>query len=64
MKLVGVESNRTAIAARVDLLAGDGTLSQEVHSHSSYYSVNDLGLHFGLETETEVEELAVRWPSG
>ena len=64
VKLVGVESNRTAIGARVDLRAGGRTLSQEVQSQSSYYSVNDLRLHFGLGTETEVEKLAVRWPSG
>ncbi len=64
VKLVGVESNRTAIGARVDLRAGGRTLSQEVQSQSSYYSVNDLRLHFGLGTETEVEKLTVRWPSG
>ena len=64
VKLFGIESNRTAIGARIDVRSGDRKQSQEVHSQSSYYSVNDFRLHFGLGSESKAEELTVRWPNG
>ena len=64
VKLIGVESNRTAIGARVDVKAGTRSQSQEVHSQSSYYSVNDLRLHFGLGESDRADTLTVRWPNG
>ena len=64
VKLFGVESNRTAIGARIDLQAGGQRQVQEVQSQSSYYSVNDLRLHFGLGSNSKVDELSVRWPNG
>ena len=33
-------------------------------SQSSYLSVNDLRLHFGLGHAAGVERVVVRWPSG
>ena len=64
VKLRGVESNRTAIGARVDVRCGSRWQSQEVQSQSSYYSVNDLRLHFGLGGRAKADELRVRWPNG
>ena len=64
VKLTGVDSNRTAIGARVDVRSGDRTQSQEVQSQTSYYSVNDFRLHFGLGAALEADRLTVRWPSG
>ena len=64
VKLFGVESNRTAIGARIELQAGGRRQVQEVQSQSSYYSVNDLRLHFGLGSNSKVDELSVRWPNG
>lgn len=64
VKLVGTKSNRTAIGARVDVLHGSRSQSQEVQSQSSYYSVNDFRLHFGLGTDAKADEVSVRWPSG
>ena len=64
IKLIGVESNRTAIGARIDLRVGTCWHLQEVLSQSSYYSVNDLRLHFGLGGESKADELLVRWPNG
>ena len=37
---------------------------QEVRGGGSYYSQNDLRLHFGLGTAANVERLEVRWPNG
>ena len=61
--LVGVKSNRGAIGARVLARYGGRTQAQEVSAQSSFYSVNDRRLHFGLGTATSAE-LTVRWPSG
>jgi enediyne biosynthesis protein E4 len=47
------------------VLARYGNLRQvqEVTAQSSYYSVNDRRLHFGLGEQTAVD-LSIRWPSG
>jgi hypothetical protein len=63
VKLTGVKSNRSAIGARVTLRYGDKVQVQEVLSQSSYLSVSDSRLHFGLG-ETEAVDLEIRWPLG
>jgi hypothetical protein len=63
VKLQGVESNRSAIGARVTARYGGRVQAQEVLSQSSYLSVNDRRLHFGLGKETGAE-IEIRWPSG
>ena len=50
VKLIGVKSNRSAIGARVTARYGSRVQAQEVLSQSSFYSANDLRLHFGLGT--------------
>ena len=37
---------------------------QEVRGGGSYYSQNDLRVHFGLGRSTVVERLEIRWPNG
>jgi len=64
LRLVGVLSNAEAIGARVMLKTATGTLVDEVRSASSYLSVNDQRLHFGLGSSTEAPSVEVRWPSG
>jgi hypothetical protein len=63
IKLTGVESNRSAIGARVALRYGDSLQAQEVISQSSYLSVNDSRLHFGLGAATAAD-IEIRWPRG
>jgi hypothetical protein len=63
VKLTGVKSNRSAIAARVTVRYGSKIQSQAVLSQSSYLSVNDRRLHFGLGSVTSVD-IEVRWPLG
>ena len=36
----------------------------EVRSGGSYYSQNDLRVHFGLGDAAKVDSLEIRWPSG
>jgi hypothetical protein len=70
VQLVGVTSNRSAIGARVTaryvLLGQQGgtrTQVQDVTAQSSFYSVNDRRLHFGLGSATTAD-LTIRWPNG
>jgi hypothetical protein len=63
IKLVGTKSNRSAIGARVLVRYGRKMQAQEVLSQSSFYSVNDMRLHFGLGPE-KMADIEIRWPSG
>jgi hypothetical protein len=63
VKLIGTKSNRTAIGGRVTARYGGRAQAQEVLSQSSFYSVNDLRLHFGLGSAASAD-LTVRWPNG
>ena len=63
LKLIGTKSNRSAIGARVVVRYGKKVQVQEVLSQSSYYSVNDSRLHFGLGVE-KTADISIRWPNG
>jgi enediyne biosynthesis protein E4 len=63
IKLVGTKSNRSAIGARVVAHYGKKMQAQELLSQSSFYSVNDSRLHFGLGLEKSAD-ITIRWPSG
>jgi len=64
LTLQGTKSNRSAIGARVTVGTSGHRQFQEVASGGSFYSQNDLGLHFGLEKAQKIDRLEVRWPSG
>lgn len=64
VKLIGVQSNRSAIGARVCCVTGDRRQIDEVRSGGSYFSQNDLRIHFGLGKANHVEALEILWPSG
>lgn len=64
VRLVGTQSNRSAIGARVRVVAGDIAQIREVQGGGSYLSQNDLRLHFGLGPASRVDRLEVRWPNG
>ncbi|MEO8519846.1 MAG: CRTAC1 family protein [Acidobacteriota bacterium] len=64
LRLVGTASNRSAIGARITLEAAAVTEVQEVRGGGSYYSQNDLRVHFGLGAAGRVDRLTVRWPNG
>jgi len=64
IKCVGTRSNRSGIGTRVTLTSAGHIQIDEVMSGSSYYSQNDLRLHFGLAKAGKVENIEVAWPSG
>ncbi|MGH9581560.1 MAG: CRTAC1 family protein, partial [Bryobacteraceae bacterium] len=63
VKLMGTKSNRSAIGARVTARYGGKIQAQEVLSQASFYSANDLRLHFGLGA-AEKADIEIRWPNG
>ena len=64
VKLVGRRSNRMGLGATVVVASGGSRQAQAVLSQSSYYSHDDLRLHFGLGTSENADVIEVRWPSG
>jgi hypothetical protein len=63
LKLIGTTCNRSAIGARVRVVAGGHAQIDEVHSGGSVMSQSDLRLHFGLGRAAVVDEIEVRWPT-
>jgi enediyne biosynthesis protein E4 len=63
-ELAGTKSNRMAIGARLKLVAGGMTQTDEIHSGGSYLSQSDTRVHFGLGNATRMDALEIRWPSG
>jgi hypothetical protein len=63
VKLVGTKSNRSAIGATVVASYGGKKQAQAVMAQSSYLSVHDRRLHFGLGTAAAAD-LEIRWPNG
>jgi hypothetical protein len=63
-KLVGTQSNRDAVGARVTVTTAGRKQMREVNCGSGYLSTSSLVQHFGLGDAVEAEEVEVRWPSG
>ena len=63
-ELAGTKSNRLALNAKVKIVAGGMTQTEEIHSGGSYMSQNDLRVHFGLGSATKIDSVEFRWPSG
>ena len=61
--LVGTKSNRSAIGSRVTARYGGKVQAQTVTAQSSFYSVNDRRLHFGLG-KAQTADLEIRWTNG
>jgi hypothetical protein len=61
--LVGTKSNRSAIGSRVVAKYDGKVQAQAVMGQSSFYSVNDRRLHFGLGRSTHAD-LEIHWTNG
>ena len=62
-KLEGRTSNAAAVGATVIVTAGGLKQARAVVSQSSYYSHDDLRLHFGLGRAAKADRVEVRWPA-
>jgi hypothetical protein len=63
-KLVGTRSNRDGYGALLRAKIGERTLLRHCHADGSYMSSSDPRVHFGLNKETKISKLTIRWPSG
>jgi len=64
VELRGVQSNRSAIGTRLELLVNGMTIIREVSGGSGYCSQNSLIQSFGLGPYASAERLTIRWSSG
>ncbi len=64
VRLVGRQSNRDGIGARVRATVGGRVQVREVKAGSSYLGQGDTRVHVGLGGAVGVERLEVRWPTG
>ena len=63
-KLIGTESNRDAMGARLRIVSGGISQIREVAGGGSYLSQSDLRADFGLGKATAAQTLEIVWPSG
>jgi hypothetical protein len=64
VRLRARKSNRDAISARLEIVAGGRTQIAERVAGSGYLSQDDGRIHFGLGGTPTVDRLTIRWPSG
>jgi len=59
----GTESNRSGIGTMLIATAGSRRLVRGVRSGNGFHQ-QEMVVHFGLESETRVDQLEICWPSG
>lgn len=64
VKLVGLESNKSAIGARIRLKSNGKWQTREVTSQSGIGGQNSYRNHFGLGATASIDSLVIQWPSG
>ena len=62
--LVGMTVNRSAIGARVRIVAGGLSQIREVQGGSGHNGQNSLPVEFGLGSNEMVDSIIVNWPGG
>ena len=67
LKLTGIQSNRDAIGARVEVELTKGSprrLFRSVRAGNGFVSQSSKRIHFGLGERQEIKSVTVRWPNG
>ncbi|RPI12564.1 MAG: T9SS C-terminal target domain-containing protein [Ignavibacteriae bacterium] len=64
LRLRGINSNRSAIGARVKVKAGSLSMIREVQGGSGGKGQNSLPVEFGLGSASIIDSVIIRWPSG
>ncbi|WP_188461883.1 FG-GAP-like repeat-containing protein [Bizionia arctica] len=60
----GVQSNYNGIGARIEIHTDSGTQIRDVRSGEGFQYMSSLNVHFGLGTDTAINNLVIYWPSG
>lgn len=61
---IGTVSNRSGIGARVEVYSAMGKQIRDVRSGEGFSQMSSLNTHFGIGTDTAIDQIIVRWPSG
>ena len=64
VKLIGTDSNRDGLGAKVTVTAGDKSYLKVHDGQSGYLSQSLYPLYFGLGEAEKVDRIDVHWPSG
>ncbi|WP_084176725.1 FG-GAP-like repeat-containing protein [Mangrovimonas yunxiaonensis] len=64
IKTVGTASNINGIGARIEVHTSSGTQIRDVRSGEGFEFMSSLTAHFGLGTETTINNVTIYWPSG
>jgi hypothetical protein len=62
--LIGRQSCRDAIGARLGLQVGDQTVWRQIHGGGSYLSQSDLRPQWAIPAGTKIGNLTIHWPAG
>ena len=64
LKLIGTESNRDGLGARVIVTTDSQTLHKYNDGKSGFLSQSQYPLYFGLGDEKNIKQIEIQWPSG
>jgi hypothetical protein len=64
LRLVGRPPHRSALGARIQVTAGDRTVTEWVRSGSSYLSSSQRPPLIGLGARSRVDRVVITWPGG
>ncbi len=64
LRLVGRQSNRDGIGARIQVVSASGTQWNRLSTSVGYGCSSDKVVHFGLGTDDTVKSISIEWPSG
>lgn len=64
VRLVGTQSNRDAIGARVILKSRERKILRGLRAGEGFLGQSSKWLHFGLGDSDKIDELTVHWPGG
>ena len=61
---VGTVSNYNGIGARVEITTPSGTQIRDVRSGEGFEFMSSLNTHFGIGSESSIDNITIYWPSG
>lgn len=64
ISLMGVQSNKNGIGARIEIYGSWGKQIRDVRSGEGFEYMSTLNSHFGIGTATQITQVIIKWPSG
>ena len=64
LTLIGQESNRSAIGARIEVFTPDGLFRDEILGGDGFFVTNEPSRIIGIGDATQIEQVRVTWPGG